>query len=160
MIKRSFASRCFVKLSIPKYFFPQTKDLRRGKFLINRYFFPQIDKALPPRRNLIPAIFSLFLSSFLLFFHLTATKGWVASSEQTFMKTCLTGVASWLLSRAGIFRASRPLRTEGRMRRTSREIFTRAIPAARKFLAPAPPASLASAKTWLRCTCKCTKVKY
>lgn len=48
----------------PKYFFPKRKRLAgRGKFLINRprYFLPQIDKALPPRRNLIPAIFSLSL---------------------------------------------------------------------------------------------------
>jgi len=50
------------------------------------------------------------------------------------MKTRLVGfLYSTSLPRAGIFHASRLLRTKGRMRRTSREIFTHAIPAARKF---------------------------
>lgn len=56
------------------------------------------------------------------------------------MKTRLVGfLYSTSLPRAGIFHASRLLRTKGRMRRTSREIFTHAIPAARKFPVPARP---------------------
>lgn len=126
---------------------------RGGKFIINRarHSLPQIDKALPPRRNLIPTIsllrvshslslsffiFPLSLSFPFLSLRFSTTKRRVASWEQTFMKTRLTGsLLGFSFAPAFFTRGS----TVSYRRSDATYVtgnFHHAIPTARKFLAP------------------------
>jgi len=135
-----------LRLSFLKDFAAKRGNCTRRRKIYNKpsaaFSLPQIDKTPPLRRNLISALsfslrFSLSLSISLSFspvffssFHREKTSRFL---EADFYEDTSYGISTWLLSRAGIFHACRPLRTDGRMRRTSREIFTHAIPVPRKF---------------------------